>query len=307
VYRTRLKFVLGEFCLYSAYFRCATLHTHFTALEGNPPSPDRLFPGFPGDVRALLVPAVPTGEELPPLSRAAGAIRYVTSHLPRYYIRLDGTFRDYLQKFTAKQRHNLTRSVAKFREAAGDGVIFREYRAPGEMAEYYSAALRVSRLTYQHRLADSGIPESPDCVASWEAQARTGRIRGYILFAAGRPVAYAHCESEGDCLLYEKVGYDPEFSRFSPGTVLLYLILERLFEKEPGFRIFDFDSGEAQYKRFFSTDSARCASIFYFRPTAANLLLVRSHHALSRISQGLAAIFAALRIKTILKKWLRRT
>jgi CelD/BcsL family acetyltransferase involved in cellulose biosynthesis len=46
------------------------------------------------------------------------------------------------------------------------------------------------------------------------------------------------------------LGHDPAFGQFSPGTVLLFLILERLFA-ERRFRVFDFGGMAAEYKVFF--------------------------------------------------------
>jgi CelD/BcsL family acetyltransferase involved in cellulose biosynthesis len=89
-----------------------------------------------------------------------------------------------------------------------------------------------------------------------------------------RPISYLFCSAQAEVLLYRHFGYDPEFGRWSPGTVPQYLALERLFA-EGRFRLFDFTAGA--HKQFFSTGSTRCADLYFFRRTPRNLLLLGLH------------------------------
>lgn len=58
---------------------------------------------------------------------------------------------------------------------------------------------------------------------------KTGLARGYVLFHEQKPVAYALCRGNHEQFTYTHVGYDQKYAKWSPGTVLLYLLLERLF------------------------------------------------------------------------------
>ena len=55
--------------------------------------------------------------------------------------------------------------------------------------------------------------------------------------------AYVFCRIDHDVIIYKHLGHDERFTQYSPGTVLLYLLLERLFE-EAEFRLLDFDGME---------------------------------------------------------------
>jgi hypothetical protein len=54
-------------------------------------------------------------------------------------------------------------------------------------------------------------------------------------------------------LLYDHLGYDPEYTALFPGTALQLLVLEALFAAR-SFKIFDFTEGKSQLKELFSTD-----------------------------------------------------
>ena len=70
----------------------------------------------------------------------------------------------------------------------------------------------------------------------------------------GKPIAYAFCRMHNDIITYALLGYDPAFSNWSPGTILLLLVIERLFTQGI-FRVFDFGGMAAEYKSFFATGS----------------------------------------------------
>jgi CelD/BcsL family acetyltransferase involved in cellulose biosynthesis len=103
-----------------------------------------------------------------------------------------------------------------------------------------------------------------------------GRVRGYVLMSEGQPAAYVFCQIEHDVIIYKHIGYDENFAHNSPGTVLLYLILQRLFN-EGEFRLRDFDGTEYYaYKEFFATRAINCARVFGFRPGLRRLRCLRA-------------------------------
>ena len=140
------------------------------------------------------------------------------------------------------------------------------------MDEFHRLAFEVSEKTYQSRLLSSGLPG----VDRFRARVDALRTRGYVLWHAGKPVAYLFCPARDGNLLYEHVGYDPEYQRWSPGSVLQALALESLFA-EGRFRTFDFTEGDGDHKRFFANRSVPCADLYYFRKSPRNVLIVGLH------------------------------
>jgi CelD/BcsL family acetyltransferase involved in cellulose biosynthesis len=104
------------------------------------------------------------------------------------------------------------------------------------------------------------------------------------------PVSYALCRIDSDIITYSSTGYDPQFVRLSPGKVLLYTIIEKLF-LEGNFRYFDFGGQEWDYKALHATGSIAYLRVMWFPKTAKNLSFVLAHYML------LLAWRAAARIK----------
>jgi CelD/BcsL family acetyltransferase involved in cellulose biosynthesis len=240
-----------------------------------------------------------------------GLLRWSSGHLwyapvayPLYCVDLKGSFEDYLCKFSQKSRKNLRRDREKLKRLSGNDEYFREYRRPEEMEEFCCAARSISAKTYQERLLGVGLPDSPEFVKEMIRRAEHDLVRGYILYDKDHPVAFAYCSGRGKQLTYNTIGYDPAYTDHSPGRVLLYCLLDRLFA-EKRFDLFDFGMGDGFYKSFFSTHSFNCVTIFCFRLSARNLTFVISHAGLVALSRTVVRLTQALGIKDKIKKWAR--
>ncbi len=299
----RLKLALGSVLLYAPRFRALVFDGFYGDL-----SPDAMETPIPLEqyplVRCALVESHPIKEPLPRASKVGNLIRYVPAQYRRFYVDLEGSFEDYLRRFSSTRRKHLRQAVKHFTAASGGQIEWREYCRPHEMAEYYRLAREVSRNTYQENLADAGLPEGEAFLQQITQRAERGAQYGYILFHQGKPVAYQHCPSEDRVLMYERVGYDPEYRHLSPGVTLFYLVLQHLFESRR-FSRFDFGKGEFPYKETFATGWRHCADIYYFRRSPANYALVFAHGAVKMLSQALAGVLGHLRMKDRLKRMVR--
>lgn len=225
----------------------------------------------------------------------------------RHYIDMGQSFADYMARFSGKTRSTLRRKARKLAEETG-GYRVTEHRSPAEIEAFLSAALPLSARTYQARLLDAGLPDSPADRRTMLEAAEADRMRAFLLCAAGQPIAYLALPvvgpRTGGTLVYAHVGHDPGHARLSPGTVLQIEALERLFG-EARYRWFDFTEGEGPHKAMFGTNSAACTSLVLLRPTLANRALLASRGAfdagvaqaksLAARSGALARIRAGLR------------
>lgn len=300
----QLKYLLGEITLFVVKFPALVFNGHFTDLTTDldemRPSPG----GFSREVEAFLIRSHPVDRELPRLDFLPQAIRYVPARYNRYYIDLQSTFQEYLNKFSPKSRSTLQRKVRKFSDFCGGEICWREYRYDDEIDEFYRLAREVSRKTYQDRLLNAGLPDSVEFARELQELARRDQLRGYLLFHEGNPIAYLYCPIQSNILFYRYLGYDPEFKQWSPGTILQYLALEKLFT-EGKFRMFDFTEGQGPHKEFFSTGSTQCADIYYIRPTSRNFLLLRLHSGLKTLSSKIVEVLNRLGLKSRIKKLIR--
>ena len=193
----------------------------------------------------------------------------------RYYIDMAGSYDDYLARFSGKTRSTLKRKARKLAKESGGELDITEYRNPAEIDAYLEAALPLSRQTYQARLLDAGLPDTPEARAEMIGQASRDALRCYVLRLQGEPIAYLHLPVAGQTLVYAYLGYSADHARLSPGTVLQMVALERLFA-EGRFRWFDFTEGEGAHKAMFGTDHIEACSCFLLRPGVGNRLLLGS-------------------------------
>ncbi len=200
-------------------------------------------------------------------------------------------YEDYLARFSGKTRSTLRRKQRKLASEAGESFAITEHRTPQEVEAFLKAALPLSAKTYQARLLDAGLPETPEAHAEMLAKAEAGEMRCYLLHTGGSAIAYLALPITGETLVYAHLGYDPEWSRWSPGTVLQMEALERLFA-EARFAYFDFTEGTGSHKAMFGTDSADCASFVLLEPTLANRALLSGRAGFDNLVAGTKSLAA---------------
>ncbi|MBY0344888.1 MAG: GNAT family N-acetyltransferase [Sphingomonadales bacterium] len=262
-----------------------------------------------------LPPAPPPGRDgVRVLSAPAAQLSAVAAHYPgfiaggrqdyrRHYIDMGTGFAGYMERFSGKTRSTLRRKARKLAEDAG-GYAVTEHRTPAEIEAFLAAALPLSARTYQARLLEAGLPDSPEARRAMLESAEDDRMRAFLLHAGGAAVAYLSLPVSGRTLVYAHLGYDPGWARLSVGTVLQMDALERLFA-EDRFAWFDFTEGEGAHKAMFGTHSAECASLVLLEPTLANRTLLGARDAFDAgvaSAKALAARSGALgRLRALLR------
>lgn len=191
----------------------------------------------------------------------------------RRYADLSVSFDDYMATFSGKSRSTLRRKVRKFAKLSGGELDIRSYRSPAEISEFRALALDVSAKTYQEKLLDAGLPADAAYESAMLEAASCGEARGWLLFADRKPVSYLYAPAQGDTLIYAYLGYDPDWARHSPGTVLQIEAMREIIE-EGRFAHFDFTEGDGQHKRQFATGGTACVDLLLLRKTAANRALM---------------------------------
>lgn len=301
----RLKYLLGEQVLASWRPELLVLVPQRFEQPGWPAEPAVLLSALEPGAQGLLCRKVPAAAFEPGLGRYGDFLRYVPYRDVLHYVELSGSFADYLKTFSPKSRQNLTRSVRRFGERQGGALSWRVYTHPEEMSEFHAQAVAISRKTYQAQLLDSGLPEGPEFLTELQALAGRGQARGYLLFDAGQPIAYAWCRQQGQRLVYDIVGYLSEYAQHSPGTVLLYHVLEDCFAAQR-YSMLDFGPGEAQYKSMFATHRQEFVDLYLLRPSLRHRLLLRLHWWLLSGVDALGRWLERRGVKKKIKLWLRR-
>lgn len=229
---------------------------------------------------------------------------YVRGEEKSFFIEIEGTFEDYLRRFTAKKRRDLKRIIRHFPETSR-GPAFTVAKHPEEMEEFQRRAVEISRQTYQAKLFKAGMPEGQEYLEKMKDLAARGLARGYLLRLDDKPVAFGWCAGQGEQLNYLVTGYLPQHARLSPGTALFYLLLEDVF-REKAFRVFSFGTGEIWYKEYFSTGWYSFVDAIVLRPTWRHHVLSRLHFALERANEKAGRLLESWGVKRAIKRVVRK-
>ena len=297
----RLRYCLGDWCILRLSFAAICQSAPFdpTAPEQPISNPLSVHP----DSVCTIFNHKTTGP-LPRLSRVVGGFRYVRNQTECHYVPITGTFDQYLAGFSAKGRSTLKRKVRKLDEMAAGGLEFRVYSKSSEVAEYLRLARQVAVKTYQEKLFGGAIPDTEEFRARVLDLACGDRVRGYILFVNGRPISYLYLPITNRVVDYGYLGYDPAFTGWSPGTVLLYFAIRQLFEEE-SFQYLSFGYGKNQAKETFGRASFLRADLYFFPLRPQYLLAVWAHAGLDSFSSVLGRALEFLGIRRAIRRILR--
>lgn len=300
----RFKFLFGEWHLGS--WRPLMQPVHCASAEASAEWPSRQ------DVEQLSLDASADGywcrqanvSRFPlGLSRFSDWCCYVPRLERLYCLDIGADFDSYLGRWSSKTRYNLRRSLKALQARNPAGVLEVAHR-PEQMDAFLREAAAISRTTYQCRLLQSGLDYDTDSVKSMQLLAERGEARGYLLRDGGRAIAFAWCSGSGDKITYNVIGYLEEAASLSPGTVLLYLIVEDLF-RLGRFKVFDFGVGEAPYKQMFATRALDFADAYLFRPLWRHRVRAWLHWQLDRLSSGIGRALERAGVKSKVRRWLR--
>lgn len=298
--QVRFKYLFGEFHLASWRPRLQVIGIG----TADPCDADVVVPAaLHASAQGLWLQRGPVGRFALGLSRFGAWLCYVPRTEKLHYVSVRGGFDEYLNRWSSKARYNLKRSVRKLQDRNAGGVL-EVATTPDAMDGFLCQAAAISQTTYQSRLLQSGLQYDADYVEHMRALAERGEARGYLLKDQGQAIAFAWCSGSGQRLTYDVIGYLEEAAALSPGTVLLYLIVEDLF-RLGRFDTFDFGVGDAPYKQLFATHVDEFADAYLFPPTLGNRMRLATHWWLDRFSASIGAMLEKAGLKARVRRLLR--
>ncbi|WP_437915354.1 GNAT family N-acetyltransferase [Sorangium sp. So ce302] len=196
---------------------------------------------------------------------------------PRRLVDLPGNFDAYLAKFSGRTRRTLKYKAKRLTRAMTDGMRLQRITRKEELPRFLEQAGLVAARSWQGRcLGQSVDGQAMRC--KLEAFAERGWLRGYLLLNGDAPVAFVIGMLDESTYYYERVGYDPAWAAYHPGSVLLLMILEDLCADGVP-RTLDFGYGDNEYKRLFSTRSYDELTVRLVRKSAAMVVPYVTHTA----------------------------
>jgi hypothetical protein len=301
-----LDFKMGNIVLFSKNlnFYVSDQHLHYRQ-NGNDLQELNQWKGRA--VNGVMFWFYPIKEKMPTISFRNGFICYLENRSRHFFLKIEENFEEYQRKYISPNSLATIRyEVRRYDKNFNAGNNIKEYQTMEEFKVFLSLARKISRKTWQERVLHAGLLTEKKEREDWLSLAGQGLARGYLLFAGDKPIAYAVCVIENeDVIVYRKIGFNPAYRKWSPGTVLFFKMLEQIF-KENRFSLLDFMGGDAEHKRKFANDSILCANIYCFRRSISNLFLIFVHRGLNIVSFGLKWVMEKIGIRSRIKKMIRK-
>ena len=198
------------------------------------------------------------------------------------------------QRSTLRHKHNHvlkhfagTIRIRCFRSVADLELAIRDIEAIASKAK--------------RRLFGLGFVDTPECREQILATAQKGWLRIYILYLGDKPVAFWKGILYGECLQGDHVGYDPAWSKLSPGIFLFLNMIEDL--RKDGVKTVDLGFGDTQFKK--DLGNLRCveSQVSIYAPTLRGILLNLLNLSCARVNDSLRFLLH----HTSYLEWVRTT
>lgn len=172
------------------------------------------------------------------------------------YLKIDGNWEEFYRKRKKRKfRYNIDRARRQL-EALGF-LEFKTLKTWEEIENYLPQIFEIHRKRWKGYYTGSKF-STPSGEEFYKRVAKEYQTKRWldiaILLLNGQVIAYSYSFIWGGEYFYYNPAHDPKFSNYSPGTLLLVNILEKLFNS--GFKRFDFGRGELFYKEHW-TDGIR--------------------------------------------------
>ena len=187
------------------------------------------------------------------------------------YLELGKSLDDFLHGKHKRTRNTLKRRVRKLRDHGGGQLTCERVETGEQVDAFYESARLVAEQSWQFHSFGGCLEETALYLENLRNLARLGSLRAYLLKCGGRPCAFVIGYQYDDVLQFQQTAYAADFARFSPGTVLYYMLLEDLYtHRRP--KLVNHGVGVTPHKRLFTNRHALDTTVYLFRPTVANRL-----------------------------------
>jgi hypothetical protein len=224
----------------------------------------------------------------------------------RRLIRFPSNYEEYLRSLKAQTRQNLRNTQRKLEKHLPGGVRLACFAGIDQIPEFVRRAVAVSKKTYQWRLLGLGLRNGEELEKTLSRMASQGWTRCYLLECAGAATAFMIGYLYAGTYYYVDVGFDPEWEKWSVGTVLHMEVLRDLMDGDAGARSFDFSSGTGIHKKRFGNESRDEIDCVLVPRSARNSLLIGAYRGMNAVSAVGVGLLERLHLKAAVKRIVRR-
>jgi hypothetical protein len=184
---------------------------------------------------------------------------------------LPNNFPTYLNSLSAKERSNMRRHERLLLKAFPEKIRLRRF-CSGEVDGLIRDVEEIARKGYQRAL---GVGFTLADADGLRLQARSGVLRGYVLYLADEPCAFTIAVWCKGVLYGKSMGYDPKYSKYSPGEYLLLRLIEDSLSPAANEKTVAIDPGAGgqHYKSTFTNFESQDGIVAIYAPTFRGVML----------------------------------
>lgn len=191
-----------------------------------------------------------------------------------YYVVLPRSFENYMQALRSKRRKNLERKISAIKENVGM-IRLQSFHTADSVGSFMTSAMQVVRNSWQYKVIGQRLNDSEKSIENKIDLAKRGIFHSYVLFGGKRPLAFSLGYNYQSVYSGEEIAYHKDFAAYSPGIILIYMMIEDLIRQ--GISRLNMGVGEGSHKHSFANRQIRDAAILVVRKNPANSVLIVFH------------------------------
>ncbi len=223
---------------------------------------------------------------------------------PHWKAMLPETQAFFLQRLKKKHRYWIRRLEKLVEQDFPGQITYRGLEDNSQLPGLMNDLERVASKTYQRRLG-AGFRNDAEHVKRFTMEADKNWLRIYVLYLGIQPCAFWIGTYYKGVFYSDYTGYDPEFRKYEPGTLVFMNMVEQLCAERAD--AIDFGLGDALYKQRFGDESWSEASVRIFAPSLHAMLLNITQTCIEAPVLWLKSFFERTRLQQRIKTlWRRR-
>ena len=200
-------------------------------------------------------------------------VLYLQKPYAHHFALLPESFDVYLKQLGTRSRKSLQYSRNLLKRECEGNVTAKCFDTVEMVEKFLDDAIVISKTTYQWQLLGLGLRNRENLMESYRFAAERNWLRCYILYCKNVPVAFMVGYQYEDCFFYIDVGYDPQWAKYSVGSVLHLEVMEDLYRRDNTPALFDFSTGYGPHKSRFGKESREEVNMLLLPNTLSNRML----------------------------------
>ena len=192
-------------------------------------------------------------------------------------VELPDTFDEYKKKFNSKKRNFYKRRIRQLNECFDGDLSFDCIQEEDHVEDFVDKVESMLKHTWKDKYYN--VSDTIPDVEALKHLAKKNMLRAYILSSNNEAYAFVIGYVFRGVYHYSDLGYHEKVSKYSPGTVLLYLLIQDLIDKKDVVSV-NFGIHDARYKREFGNKHIKDCSVLILKSTFANKVKMKLHSTL---------------------------